>query len=114
MGEGEMPKMPKRSVDLPANFAEGLVDMANANDAIMDGTMKPVMELIASNDVVFGIWQDSAEPGAVATLIVKGENRLRDIIAIGVSQQSRITAIKCTDAEQAEALRQHVGTDRTH
>jgi hypothetical protein len=118
MGEAkrrrERGEKPVGSAVLPVDFIQQLVDTANANDAIMDGTMKPVMELIATNDVVYGIWQDSAEPGGVGTLIVKGENRLREIAATGVSQESRITAIKCITLEQAEALRQHVGTDRTH
>jgi hypothetical protein len=80
----------------------------------MDGTMEPVMDLIGANDVVFGIWQDSAAPTGVGTRIVKGDNRLREIIASGVTANSLVTAIKCGNAEQAEALRLHAGTDRTH
>ena len=62
---------------LPAEFIRGLVDMANANNARMDGTIRPVLELIAENDVVFGVWPDASEPGGVGLLVVKGANRLR-------------------------------------
>ena len=99
---------------LPAEFVGRLVEMANENDAIMDGTMRPVMEMIAANDVVWGVWQDSTEPEGVALLIIKGANRLREIVATAASQDIRTTAIKCGGYEQAEALRRHAGTDRTH
>ena len=69
-----------RHDDLPAEFVGQLVEMANANDAIMDGTMRPVMEMIAANDVVWGVWQDATEPGGVGLLIVKGANRMRQIV----------------------------------
>ncbi len=97
-----------------ADVRRRLVDMANANDAMMDGTITPVLELIAMNDVVFGVWQDSTAPDGVGMLIIKGANRMREIAAIDARVQCTVTAIKCGCAEQAEALRQHVGADRTH
>ena len=99
---------------LPAALRRQLVDMANANEATMDGTMRPVLELVTANEVVFGVWQDDTQPNGVGVLLVKGANRLREIIATGVSQEHKITAIKCTAPEQAEALRQHVDFDQTH
>jgi hypothetical protein len=98
--------------DQTAEFMRRLVEMANANDALMDGTMAPVLHLIAENDLVCAVWQDRAEPGGVGTLIVKGANQVR--AATGLSQKLRVTAIKCVSAKQAEALRQHVRADRTH
>jgi hypothetical protein len=91
-----------------------LVEMANANDALMDGTMAPVLQLVAENEVVFAVWQDEAEPNGVGVMIVKGANKLRDVVATGKERSHRVTAIKCIEAEQAEALRLHVGADRTH
>jgi hypothetical protein len=99
---------------LPEAFVRRLVEMANANDAGMDGTMRPVQELVAAHELVFGVWQDAVEPNGVGLLIVKGANRLRDISATGNTASCRITAIKCGSFEQAEALRQHVGADLTH
>jgi hypothetical protein len=96
---------------LPPYFIQLLVDMANANNARMDGTMRLVLELIAENDVVFGVWPESSEPGGAGLLVVKGANRLRGSSAKGVSQACRTTAIECIVAEQAEALRLHVNAD---
>ena len=93
---------------LPAGITHRLVDMANANDA----TMRPVMELIAANDVVVGMSRDSTQPDGVGLLIVKGANRLREIVATVASGECSITAIKRAAYEHAEALRQHIGVDR--
>jgi hypothetical protein len=80
----------------------------------MDGTPEPVLELIADNDVVYGVWQDPTEKHGVGILLIKGANRLRDITATGTPAPLSMTAIRCTCLEQAEALRQHVNTDPTH
>jgi hypothetical protein len=96
------------------DFVRGLVDLANRNNAGMDGTMAPVLQLVAEHDLVFAVWQDSAAPHGVGVLIVKGANRLREIATGSGSVQVRVTAISCIAAEQAEALRQHVAADPTH
>jgi hypothetical protein len=115
MGEAkrrrEAGEKPRQSANIPADFKR-LADIANAHPANMDDTV--VMELIDAYDVVWGIWQDNANPGGVGARIVKGENRLRDTIATGGRQNLRVTAINCFSAEQAAALRQHVGADHTH
>jgi hypothetical protein len=103
--------MPKDDL---TEFTRRLVEMANASEALMDGTMGPVLRIVADNEVVFGVWQDSAQPHGVGTLVVKGENHLREITATGTLAKCRVAAIKCVALEQAEALRQHVATDRTH
>ena len=95
-------------------FKKQLVDMANANDAVMDGTWEPVLDIIASNDVVFGVWQDYAEPNGVGFLAIKGENKLRELVATRTVGDFWVTAINCGKAEHAEELRRHVATDLTH
>ena len=70
------------------------------------------MELVAANDVVVGMSRDSLSRTGSACLIVKGANRLREIVATGASGECSITAIKRAAYEHAEALRQHVGVDR--
>ena len=96
-----------KSDTFPAEVVRQLVEMANANEALMDGTMKPVLQIIGDTDAVFAVWQDEREPGGVGTLLVKGA----DIHATG---EYRVTAIKCASAEHAEVLRRVAGTDRTH
>lgn len=91
-----------------------LVEMANANQAIMDGTMAPIRALIAAHDVVVAVWQDSTEPDGVGAVVVKGTNLMREIIASGASQQRRVTAIASTDHAQAEALRRVMAADPLH
>src|SRR5215213_5683729 len=91
-----------------------LVDLANANENRMGGTMTPVLQLIAENEVVVAVWQVAREPDGVGMLLIKGANRLGDIIAAGKGAAARMSAIKTIDAEQAEALRRFMGCDRTH
>jgi hypothetical protein len=95
-------------------FRKQLVNMANASDEVMDGTMEPVLDIIASNDVVFGVWQDYAEPNGVGFLVIKGENKLRDLVGTSTVRDFSVTAINCGKAEHAEALRRYVATDPTH
>ena len=97
-----------------AELKRSLVELANANEARMDGTMGPVLGLIAANDVVFGVWQDPAESHGVGVLVVKGANRMREVAASNTPSKAAIAAIKCSCLEQAEALRQHVNTDPMH
>lgn len=111
---GETPRQSEDVEHLSAALGRQLVDMANANEANMDGTTGPVLELIAANDVVFGVWPDSAEPEGVGYLIIKGLNLVRESAVTDVTRKIRMTAIKCVEAEQAVALQEHVGTDRTH
>jgi hypothetical protein len=85
-----------------------------SDDALMDGTMRPVLELIAKAEVVMGVGQDAAKPYGVDMLVIKGANRMREVVATGVNMEAGMTAIKCLDYDQAEALRQHVDSDPTH
>lgn len=91
-----------------------LVELANANHALMDGTTGPVLDIIAANDVVWGVWQDPRERNGVGMMIVKGLSKLREIVATGKTQLLRQSAIGCVSADQAEALRQFVDADPVH
>jgi hypothetical protein len=94
-----------------------LVDVANANLSLMDGTTGPVQKIIDSHDLVLGIWQEASEPAGVAYSIIKGRRRLKAIAAsgktapegaIGIGPRSvrmKISAIPCECAEQADAAR---------
>ena len=84
-----------------------LVDMANANNAQMDGTTEPVKRLIDSADIVYAVWPKKR--GGVSTLILKGERMLREIVASGRPMTQSISAIKCVNLEQALAAKQAFG-----
>jgi hypothetical protein len=86
-------------------------ELANANHSEMQGmskraAMRFVREILADNEVVFGIWQDFAEPNGVGMLVVKGIAHLRDSIAHGFPIKVKISAVPCVCHEQALALRQ--------
>jgi hypothetical protein len=50
-------------------------------------------------------------PHGVGMMTIKGERRLKKILASGVSAaESRIAAVPCSCAEQAEALRLHIAS----
>jgi hypothetical protein len=97
----------------PAGYTELLkqiVDIANANDVQMDGTMAPVKRIISENEVVFAVWQDETQPHGVGVHPVKGGQKLREILADGPSGAThRVSAIKCVDLNQALALEQSLG-----
>lgn len=92
-----------------------VVASANAQRMVLDGSFEQVREMVNANDLVFGIWRDAAEPDGIGMLLVKGEQRLREIVASDKPVACSIVGIPCVVAEQAEALRQVAGEqDRRH
>ncbi|UEM13664.1 hypothetical protein J4G43_004910 [Bradyrhizobium barranii subsp. barranii] len=89
------------------------VAMANANKTLMDGTTKPVRQIIEDNDVVLAVWQDFAQPFGIGTLTIKGAAVLRNISADGVTSFCRANAIPCDSYEQAVALLEVLGEPDT-
>jgi hypothetical protein len=104
---------PAQSAVERMRFVRNLVDLANRNEANMDGTMEPVERIVAAGDVVFAVWQDPEEENGVGSLVVKGAKLLKEIVASQNPQAIRIDAVKCTCVEQAIAFRQVLG-DRDH
>ena len=97
-----------------------LVDYANANKELMDGTTEPLKRILNENDLVFGVWMNVREPDGVGTTIIKGLNRLEAIAASGKPAPAgtvafqpppdlRISAISCPSADHAEACRITLG-----
>ncbi len=101
-----------------------IVAMANQNLLYMDGTTHPVNRIISNCDLVFGIWQDYREPHGVGVSIIKGVRRLLAIEESGrprfhsgqklpKAMPTKWSAIKCLNAEYAEAARRMLGDDST-
>jgi hypothetical protein len=88
---------------------EMIVHRANEVRQYLDGMMAPVKRLVYDNDLVFGVWQDLAEPEGDGTHIIKGRAVFAELVASGQSQNVRWTAIGCIEAEQAIALQRHIG-----
>jgi hypothetical protein len=102
------------------DWQQPIVEMANANQALMDGTIGPVQRIIDSAEIVFAVWQDPDAPHGVGMLLIKGKHRLKAIaagdnaappgtLALSISTRCRVNAVACVCAEQAEALRQELG-----
>jgi hypothetical protein len=68
-----------------------------------------VKGLVESSDVVIGVWQDVSEPNGVGLYIVKGDRRLRQIIADQQGQLAKVACIPCEGLEQAVALKEVAG-----
>lgn len=101
-----------------------IVAMANQNLQHMDGTTHPVTRIISNFDLVFGVWQDFKEPYGVGISIIKGARRLLAIEESGkhrflsgqtlpMAMPTKWSAIKCLNAEHAEAARRVLGDDST-
>lgn len=88
-----------------------IVDMANANAKLLDGTTGPIKAMVNSTDLVFAVWQDVVEPNGVGFMIVKGVKRLEAMLKsdarspFAKPKRMSQTAIPCSCLEQAEALR---------
>jgi hypothetical protein len=62
-----------------ASFLRRLVELANATRAQLDDTMTPIYRTSDAAEVVFGVWQDVAEPHGVGAYLVKGEPHIMEI-----------------------------------
>ena len=86
-------------------FKRDMVEAANENQALMDGTTDPVVALIDGHDVVMGVWPDPNEPDGVGMTIIKGAARLWDVIERKNSVTCTVTAICCLEEDQALGAR---------
>ena len=86
------------------SMKEQLVNMANSNNDLMDGTMAPIERILAENEMVVAVWQDRTATDGVGMMIVKGQSILLDCIAKNAPINVTMSAIKCVDEEQAHAL----------
>lgn len=86
-----------------------IVEIANMNESLMDGTTGPVKEIMAAADVVWAVWQDIGAPHSVSTLLLKGASALEAIASDGQARELRCTAVKVMDAEMAVAARMTLG-----
>jgi hypothetical protein len=93
---------------------DDLVVLANANSGLMDGTMGPLRSVIASHDVVVGIWPDRAQPDGWGTRVLKGLPVVQEAAHSTADYQCRLTAIRCENASQAHGLALVFGDQNDH
>src|SRR5262249_8886265 len=73
-----------------ASLKQRLAAMANAIRDEMQGmspkqAMRLVREILANNEVVFGLWQDPARLDGVGMTVIKGIDKLPDAITLNVT-----------------------------
>jgi hypothetical protein len=89
-----------------------IIQLANENQTVMDGTIETVFAIMDDADIVWAVWQDATERHGVGHLLIKGHELLHRCIA---TQQDltrvKWTGISCVEADQAAALEQ-VYTER--
>lgn len=93
-----------------------IVDMADDDLALMDGTTGPVKKAIDGSDVCFALWPDAARTLGVGCLLLKGARRLGVIADSGKPPPKGTLrfslpahAIRCANAEMAVAAWQVLG-----
>lgn len=91
-------------------FVRSLVEQANQNATLMDGTTQPVRQLIDDSDVAIGVWQDPKARYGVGLHVIKGAKLFKESIASGKPFTARVAAIPCECVEQAIAAQRVFGT----
>ncbi len=100
-----MRRASRRTDTLDGRFKHQLVALANANRENITEDFATVQAIVDGASLVFGVFRDAAEPDGVGMLVVKGHALLREIVASGKALPVDMTAVPCSCAEQAEALR---------
>jgi hypothetical protein len=95
-------------------FVDELTNIANHHGEIMRGMTEKaatdhVKSVIADNDIVFGIWEDESEANGVGVLVIKGDRELQACTASDQCIPSRISAVPCTEHDQAVAAKETLG-----
>lgn len=94
---------------------QALVEMANANQDLIlrsENHTDALREIIGASDIVWGIWQDEICPSGVDSVIIKGRGRLMLIGQSARGMAVTMTAVRCREFAEAEAMRQIFGDGR--
>ena len=74
-----------------------------------DARYEMVEEIVEGAEIVFVVWQDRSATGGVGYMMVKGQAIAYQAAADKRAVSTRIAAIPCQNAEQAEASLQEFG-----
>lgn len=83
-----------------AALASALASAGDEADAVL-----VIWQVVDAADFAFAVWPDADAPHGVGCMLIKGNKRLRELVAEGRSEPHRITALACGSVEQAHALR---------
>ena len=91
-------------------FVQALVAMANERAVSgFPSTSDELRDVIEDHDVVFGVWQDASQPMGVGWRLIKGDAFLHVSVDEHGRMKTKMTAIPCREAEEAEAMRRVFG-----
>ena len=99
----------RRLWGLSAEKTKELVDMADENRELLDGTMGPVKRMFAAADIVWGVWRDSQEPNGVGLMLLKGQEKVKEIMESESDGELMEIAIPCESLEEAAGLQDELG-----
>jgi hypothetical protein len=91
------------------NIKRDMVTKAMANKQLMDGAAGSIKEIIADNDVVFGVFPDADASFGFGMHLIKGRRLLAESMTGGGIIRVRASAILCDSAEIAQAAAQKFG-----
>jgi hypothetical protein len=97
-------------MNLPDEFIRQLVEKANLNRHMIDGSTDSVKDILAQSDVVIGVWRDNDSPHGIGMHVIKGQRVLGQIMAGGERMNVQIDAIPCVSREQAIACQDVLGS----
>ena len=97
-------------MDLPDEFMKHLVDLANESTVTDTEGLK---NKITGADLVFGVWQDTAQTHGVGCRVIKGQHSLAKIEHSKMPESLRLAVIPCREPEEAEAMRELFGDGAT-
>jgi hypothetical protein len=72
-----------------------------------------VKQIFDEADVVFGVWDDSTQLEGIGVRTLKGQNQLRDVMALDQARPLHIGVLPCIEEGQAIAA-EHVFGDKPH
>jgi hypothetical protein len=101
--------------DLDGEMLDAIVRRADENQALMDGTMEPVLSIMDAADIVVAIWRDKDQPNGIGQRVVKGHLLLQrsDATNQPISLKiTKLTGIWCVEEAQAAALEKFYYTKR--
>ena len=94
--------------DLDGEMLDAIVRRADENQALMDGTMEPVLSIMDAADIVVAIWQDMDQPRGIGLRVVKGHLLLQK----ENFTTTKWNSISCIEEAQAAALEKFYYTKR--
>jgi hypothetical protein len=94
---------------IESSLVRELVEKANCNIDLNDGTTGAIKKILADADLVIAVWQDYTAAHGVGMLPVKGQQILTNVFADVSLDNVRIDAIACDCEEHAIALKETLG-----